>query len=60
MQRRGPGRNQSTRNFVKKTIERTIDQGGETKKAHERLAERRQNAKDIGLKGKIAWTRSDP
>ena len=40
-------------------IKSTLDAEGDREAAKKRLIERMRNAKDIGLKGKIPWTRDE-
>jgi plasmid stability protein len=55
-------RKESMTALVKQAIEKVVaDDGGEdeAKARRKRMAERMRNAPDLGLNGKIPWTRSE-
>jgi plasmid stability protein len=52
-------RNQSMTSLVKLAIRKIVDEDGEAEKAKKRLIARLRNAPDIGLQGKISWTREE-
>lgn len=53
------GRAQSMTSVIKRALELEIQQKDENEQATKRMVDRMNNARDIGLHGKITWTRDD-
>jgi hypothetical protein len=52
-------RNQSVTSLIAQAIQKMLDEDGEYEKAMKQSLKNMRNARDIGLTGKIPWTRDE-
>ncbi len=52
-------RNQSMTSLMARAVQKMVDEDGEYEKAKKQSLKNMRNARDIGLTGKITWTRDE-